>query len=335
MNRKIADTAVFPIGFGCMNMSGGYKPRISDEECDKLLNHALDIGVTLMDTAAVYGAGHSETMIGNFISKRRSEYMLCSKWGFSKGGTTGKRGIDNDPRRVAECCEDSLRNLKTDVIDLWYLHRWDKETPIEEVIGAMSRMVEAGKVRHLGMSEVSATTLRKAHAEHPIAAVQSEYSLWTRNPEIAVRQACEELGAAFVAFSPLARQFLTNVMAADPSFDEGDIRIGMPRFEGEAWQTNRRLLADYCAIAARANCSPAQLALAWVLAQDESVIPIPGTQQIARLEENTDAANVTLDPQIIAELDDLINQNRVAGGRYPERLQVQIDTENFEVEEES
>lgn len=329
MNRMIADLSVHPIGLGCMNYSGGYNPRQSDAECDALLNRALDIGYTLLDTAAVYGAGHSETMIGQFLATRRSEYTLCSKIGFAEGGAGGKRGVDNDPRTIAARCDASLTRLKTDVIDLFYLHRWDKETAVEEVIGAMGRLVEAGKVRHLGMSEVSAETLRAAHAEHPIAAVQSEYSLWTRNPEIAVLEACEALGVTFVAFSPLARQFLCSVLPVDPSFAETDLRANMERFAGKDYAANLGLLAGYKEIATRENCSPAQLALAWMLAKHPKMITIPGTKSLAHLEENIEAAQVTLSPETVAELDDVINERTVHGPRYNERMQAQVDTEDF------
>jgi len=240
-----------------------------------------------------------------------------------------RRVIDGRPEALRRNCEDSLRRLQTDVIDLYYLHRWDKRVPVEDSVGAMADLVRAGKVRSLGLSEVSAATLRKAHAVHPIAAVQTEYSLWTRNPEIAVLDACREIGAAFVAFSPVARGFLTREPPEVATLDAKDIRHGMPRFHAEPYAANLRLLPAYEAIAAEAGCTPAQLALAWLLARGEHVIPIPGTSKIEHLRDNLGAAAVTLAPGIMDRLDALINPHTVAGERYGAQSASEVDTETF------
>ena len=328
--RRIVDRDVYAIGFGAMNMSHGYGPALDDAACGLLLNRALDMGHTHIDTAAVYGYGHNETMIGAHIAHRRGEYLLASKYGFFRDPATGQGGIDSRPDAIRAACEGSLDKLKTEVIDLYYLHRWDRTTPIEDVAGTFGRLIDEGKIRAYGLSECATDTLRAAHAEQPCAAVQSEYSLWTRNPEIAMLDACKEMGVTFVAFSPLARQFLTGTMAETVSFPENDIRHGMPRFEGAAWTRNRALLSEYTRIAEEAGCTPAQLALAWVLAQGEHVLPIPGTANAAHMEENFGAGQIMLPPDIVERLDALINQRTVSGGRYTDKMQAQVGTENFE-----
>ena len=328
--RLFGDMPIHPIGLGAMNCTGGYGAARPEEECDALLNRALDLGYTHLDTAACYGHGLSEQMIGRFLKKRRGEYVLSSKFGILREPINGKL-INNDPRLIGPACEESLRNLKTDWLDLFYLHRWDPSVPIEEVVGALSRLIEAGKVRQIGLSEVSAATLRKAHAERPIAALQSEYSLWTRNPEIAVLDACKELGTTFVAFSPLGRQFLTGAVPARPDYGSDDIRHTMPRFEPETLAKNAPLLAGMREIAERADCSLAQLALAWVLTRGEHVIAIPGTANMAHLEENI-SGPLDLPPALVEELDALINANTVIGARYPAKAQATVDTECFEHE---
>ena len=327
--RRIVDRDVYAIGFGAMNMSHGYGPALDDAACGTLLNRALDLGHTHIDTAAIYGFGHNETMIGTHIPHRRHEYLLASKYGFFRDPETGQGGIDSRPDAIRKACEGSLDKLKTDVIDLYYLHRWDRTTPIEDVAGTFGRLVEEGKIRSYGLSECATDTLRAAHTEYPCSAVQSEYSLWTRNPEIAMLDACKELGVTFVAFSPLARQYLTGVMGETVAFPENDIRNGMPRFEGEAWQKNRALLGEYTRIAEEADCSPAQLALAWLLARGEHVLPIPGTSKADHLEENFRAGEITLSPDHVERLDDLINQTTVIGGRYTDKMQSQVGTEDF------
>lgn len=327
--RTLAGREIYPIGFGAMNVSHCYQPRLPDAEGGRVLQAALDLGYTHFDTAAVYGHGHNEGLIGQYLSHRRDEIVLTSKCGIVKDPDTGKRGINNRPDLIRRSIDETLGLLRTDHLDMFYLHRWDKVTPIEDVIGEMGRLVEAGKVRTLGLSETSAATLRKAHATHPIAAVQSEYSLWTRNPEIAVLEACRELGAAFVAFSPVARQFLTGKLVEVGGFCDADIRNSMPRFEAGTYAENMKLLPAYKAIADEVGCSMAQLALAWLLTRGEHVIPIPGTQSLAHLEENYRAAEVSLTDDVVARLDALINEKTVKGGRYNPAVQKQIDTEEF------
>jgi len=325
--RTIGPFSVEPIGLGCMNLSHAYAAPPPKEYGVRLLNRALDIGYDFLDTAALYGLGANEALLAEAVGHRRKEYMLASKCGMLF--IDGKRTIDSRPDAIRQVCEDSLRRLKTDVIDLYYLHRWDKKTPIEESIGEFSRLIEEGKIRAIGLSEVSAATLRKAHAEHPIAAVQSEYSLWTRNPEIAVLDACRELGVAFVPFSPVARGFLTSTPPDPATFVEKDIRRPMPRFQGENYRLNLTLLSEYQTIARDAGCTPAQLALAWLLARGEDLIPIPGTMNIEHMEENFAAKDVSLSPEIVQRLDALINENTVHGARYPANVQPEIDTEEF------
>jgi aryl-alcohol dehydrogenase-like predicted oxidoreductase len=238
------------------------------------------------------------------------------------------RVIDGRPETIRKTCEEALKRLQTDVIDLYYLHRWDKKVPIEDSVGALSDLVRQGKIQSIGLSEVSASTLRKAHAVHPITAVQTEYSLWTRNPEIAVLQACKELGATFVAFSPVARGFLCGELDLQ-SFDAKDIRKGMPRFTPENYAANFKLFAPYLSLAQEAACSPAQLALAWLLHKDAHIVPIPGTTSVSHLQDDVGAANVKLSPDLIEKLDALINEKTVQGSRYNAQSNSEVDTENF------
>ncbi len=329
--RTLTGREIYPIGFGAMNVSHCYQPRLPDAQGGRVLQAALDLGYTHFDTAAVYGHGHNEALIGTYLSHRRGEMVLTSKCGIVKDPDTGKRGINNRTDLIERSIDETLSLLKTDHLDMFYLHRWDKVTPIEEVVGAMGRLVEAGKTRALGLSEVSADTLRKAHATHPIAAVQSEYSLWTRNPEIAVLEECRVLGAAFVAFSPVARQFLTGKLSQVDGFCDDDIRNSMPRFEAATYAENMKLLPPYKAIADEVGCTMAQLALAWLLTRGDHVIPIPGTQNLDHLDENFRAADVTLSRDVVARLDALINERTVKGGRYSPAIQQQIDTEEFTV----
>ncbi len=315
-----------------MNLSHAYGTPPSAEQGERVLRAAIDFGVTLFDTAALYGFGRNEELVGRVLKPHRSRITLCSKGGLAgvpdENGTL-KRVIDGRPEAIRRNCEDSLRRLQTDVIDLYYLHRWDKKVPIEESVGAMSRLVEEGKVRTIGLSEVSAATLRKAHAVHPLAAVQNEYSLWTRNPEIAALPACRELGIAFVAFSPVARGFLCDAVHDVTTLEAKDIRRTMPRFDPENHARNLKLLPPYRALAAEAACTPAQLALAWLLHQGDFVIPIPGTTSVDHLREDLSAADVRLSPELIRKLDALINQHTVAGNRYSEQSNREVDAEVF------
>jgi aryl-alcohol dehydrogenase-like predicted oxidoreductase len=329
--RRIGPFTVSAIGLGCMNLSHAYgaPPPVADAE--RLLLAALDQGVTLFDTAALYGFGANETLVGRVLKPHRSRITLCSK-----GGMAGvnfpdgvKRVIDGSPAAIRRNCEDSLRRLGTDTIDLYYLHRWHKAVPIEDSVGEMARLVAEGKVRALGLSEVSASTLRRAHAVHPIAAVQSEYSLWSRNAEIAVLQTCREIGAACVAFSPVARAFLTGTLRDVGSLDAKDIRRAMPRFEPANYAANLGLLTGFEAMARQAGCSMAQLALAWLLAKGEHIVPIPGTTHLDHLSENNGAAQVMLSAALMAQLDALFQPTAIHGPRYNTANQAEIDTEDF------
>ena len=329
--RRIGPFSVTPIGLGCMTLSHAYGTPPPVEQAEALLRAALDAGVQHFDTAALYGFGANERLVGRVLRPHRERVLLVSK-----GGMAGvqfddgmKRVIDGRPEAIRRNCEDSLARLGVDHIDLYYLHRWDKKIPIEDSVGALGRLVDAGKVRAIGLSEVSAPTLRRAHAVHPIAAVQNEYSLWTRNAEIGVLGACADLGAAFVAFSPLARGFLTTKLADVSSFDAKDIRRGMPRFQPDAYARNLLLLDEYRAIARDAGCTPAQLALAWLLARGPHVHAIPGTTDATHLRENMGALAVQLRPDLIDRLDALINQHTVTGPRYNATTQGEIDTEEF------
>ena len=329
--RQIGPFNVSAIGLGCMNLSHAYGSPISAEQGERVLLAALDAGVTLFDTAALYGFGNNETLVGRVLKPHRQQITLASKGGMAgvqfADGT--KRVIDGRPEALRRNCEDSLRRLQTEVIDLYYLHRWDKSVPIEDSVGAMADLVRAGKVRALGLSEVSAATLRRAHAVHPIAAVQTEYSLWTRNPEIAVLDTCRELGTAFVAFSPVARGFLCDAPLDLAALDAKDIRRSMPRFEPANYAANLGLLPAYVALAGELGCTPAQLALAWLLHKAAHIIPIPGTTSPAHLLDDLGASQVTLDASAMARLEGLINQHTVRGARYGAQASGEVDTESF------
>ncbi len=325
--RQIGQASVSAIGLGCMNLSHAYGTPPAPEAAEALLLRALELGVTHFDTAALYGFGANEALVGRVLSSHRDKIFLASKCGMT--GVEGKRVIDGRPETILRTCDEALQRLRTDRIDLYYLHRWDKQVPIEESVGAISQLVQAGKVLSVGLSEVSADTLRRAHAAHPISALQTEYSLWTRNPEIAVLEACRELGTAFVAFSPLGRGFLTGAMRDVSGLEEKDIRRNMPRFEADNFARNLPLIEGLKRIAEQANASPAQLALAWLLARDDNILPIPGTTSIAHLEEDLSALDVDLDTALMEELDRLINRQTVIGARYSDANQREIDTEEF------
>ena len=326
--RRLGPFGVSCLGLGCMNLSHAYGMPPPAEAAGALLLRALDRGITHFDTAALYGFGANETLLGRVLKPHRNKIFLASKCGMT--GVDGKRVIDGRPQTLKRTCEESLKRLQTDVIDLYYLHRWDRQVPIEDSVGALAELVREGKIRSIGLSEVSAATLRRAHAVHPVAALQSEYSRWTRNPEIATLAACRELGTAFVAFSPLARAFLTGTLI-DPEaeLEAKDIRRQMPRFDAANYARNLELLPEYQRIAGEAGCTPAQLALAWLLAKDDNIIPIFGTRQPEHLDDNAGAAAVSLDPRTVARLDALINQQTVAGPRYNAATQLEIDTEKF------
>jgi hypothetical protein len=294
---------------------------------ERLLRRALDLGVTHFDTAALYGFGINEKLVGEVLAGRPDHIVIASKCGLF--GREGKRVIDGRPESIRALCEESLRNLRTECIDLYYLHRWDQRVPIEDSMGALVELKTAGKIRAIGLSEVGAATLRRAHAVHRVAALQSEYSLWTRNPQIAVQEECRRLGISLVAFSPLGRGFLAGTMRSPAELHDSDIRRTMPRFQPEHFQHNARLLAPLAAISSRLGCTPAQLALAWVLAQGDHVVVIPGTTQETHLEENCAADAVRLDAATLAELDTLMTPGSIAGERYPPLTQAENDTEDF------
>ena len=311
-----------------MCLSHAYGTPPPPEQAASVLLAALDLGYTHLDSAALYGFGANEKLLGQTLKGRRQDYFLATKGGMF--GLDGKRVIDGRPATVRRNLEDSLRNLQTDVIDLYYLHRWDKIVPIEDSVGELSRMVQEGKVRTIGLCEVSAPTLRKAHAVHPIAALQTEYSLWTRNPEVAVLAACRELNVTFVAFSPLGRGFLTGELRDVSGLPAKDIRLGMPRFQGEHFERNLTLLDPLAAIAREAGATMAQVALAWLLAQGPHILPIPGTTRLDHLEENLRAESVRLTPDASARLNAVINPETVSGARYNAAVQAEIDTEEVE-----
>lgn len=327
-SRNLGPYKVSPVSLGCMNLSHAYGTPPSREDASRLLNEALDLGYTMMDTAALYGFGTNEELLGKAIMHRRSEFTLASKCGMFKNDA-GVREIDGRPEVIKKTCEDSLRRLGTDVIDLYYLHRWDKRLPVEESIGALSDLVSEGKIKAIGLSEISSDTLRKAHAVHPITALQTEYSLWTRNPEISVLETCKELGTTFVAFSPVARGFLCGLLNDPAELETKDLRNHMPRFKGENWVKNKALLGLYGEIAKEADCTMAQLALAWVLAQDKNIVAIPGTTNIQHMKDNFAAADVVLSEDQLGRLNALINQNTVFGPRYNASIQAEVDTEEF------
>jgi aryl-alcohol dehydrogenase-like predicted oxidoreductase len=325
---------VAEIGLGCMNLSHAYGVPPPVEAAERVLDEAIEQGVTLFDTAALYGFGENEKLVGRMLGPRRAKVVLATKGGMAgvRGATGMTRVIDGRPQAIRQNCEDSLLRLGTDVIDLYYLHRVDRKNgiPVEESVGEMARLAEEGKVRALGLSEASVATLRRAHAVHPVAALQSEYSLWTRNPELGALDACRELGIAFVAFSPLGRGFLAGRLRDVSTLEEKDIRRQMPRFSRENYETNLELLRGFERVARDAGRTTAELALAWLLERGEHVIPIPGTTNAAHLKENLRAADVLLTSDQIATLDALINERTVAGERYSEAVQAEIDTERFD-----
>ena len=332
-NRKLGSFQVSEIGLGCMNLSHAYGAPVSEAQAERVLLSALDAGVTLFDTAALYGFGTNESLVGKFLKSHRQKFTLASKCGMAGVDLNGDgklvRVIDGRPETIRKTCEEALKRLQTDVIDLYYLHRWDKKVPIEDSVGALSDLVRQGKIQSIGLSEVSAGTLRKAHAVHPIAAVQTEYSLWTRNPEIAVLQACEQLGTTFVAFSPVARGFLCGPLDM-ATLDAKDIRKGMPRFTPENYAANFKLFAPYQHLANEAGCSPAQLALAWLLHKAPHIIPIPGTTSVPHLLDNLGASDIRLSDSILTQLNALINEKTVQGNRYSAQSNAEVDTEVFE-----
>lgn len=325
---KIGPYTSSNVAFGAMNVVHVYQPQPDEATGMRLLNEALDEGYTMMDSAALYGFGRSEEMIAKAIMHRRSEFILATKSVLTTG-PDGKKFMDGHPDSIRQQCHDSLQRLGTDHVNLYYLHRYDKRYPLEDMVGAVSRLVEEGKVGAIGLSEMSADTLRKAHAVHPIAVMQTEYSLWTRNAELGVLDACKELGAAFMAFSPTARKFLTGKLQEPWHLPAGDLRHSMPRFNADNYPKNLQLLEGFLALAKEAGVSPAELSIAWVLAQGDHIIALPGTTSFAHMRENANAGRLTIDADILRRAGELINQDTVHGPRYNPVAQADIDTEEF------
>ena len=332
--RQLGPFEVSAIGYGCMNLSHGYGPALEQKQAEQVLLKAIELGADLLDTAMLYGGGLNETIIGMVVKPHRDQITLCTKGGMALETDPSKpqRRIDSRPEVIRRNCEESLKRLQTDVIDLYYLHRWDKTTPIEDVIGGMADLVKQGKVKSIGLSEVSADTLAKAHAVHPIAAVQSEYSLWTRNPEIALLQKCQALGVALVAFSPLGRGFLAGCFTQPKDMDQindTDMRKKMPRFSREFISHNLALYHQFNELARESGATPAQLALAWVLSRADHVIAIPGSRQIGHLKENMLAQDLKLPKSLVERAGEIFSQHTVKGCRYDPISQAAVDTEDF------
>ena len=319
-HRKLGHSplTVSAIGLGCMGMSEFYGPR-NEEESVATIHLALDRGVNFLDTADMYGTGHNEELVGRAIKGRRSEIVLATKFGNVRGLGGSFLGINGRPEYVRKACEASLRRLNVETIDLYYQHRVDANVPIEDTVGAMARLIEEGKVRNLGLSEAAPATLRRAHRAHPISALQTEYSLWSRDPEDEILSTCRELGISFVAYSPLGRGFLTGRFKSTEELTPEDFRRNHPRFQGENFTRNLELVRRVEQIASKKGCKASQLALAWVLAQGDNIVPIPGTTRRAHLEDNIAALEVTLTAEDLARLNEAAPKGATAGDRYPER----------------
>lgn len=328
--RKVGSLEVHPVGLGCMNLSHAYGPAQDHKDAVNFLRRAIDIGYDFLDTATIYGLGNNEKLIGEALKDRRSEFVLASKC--VMGFKDGKRLLDARPETIKRACEASLERLQTDVIDLYYMHRPDPNVPIEDSVGALADLVGEGKIRMIGLSEMSADTLRAAHAVHPISAMQSEYSLMTRNPEIAVLDACKALGVTFVPFSPVGRGYLADEPLDPNNYHETDLRRTFPRFTDPHFSANLKLLDTARQYASDLGCTIAQLALAWTLAQDKGSVPIPGTTNLQHLQDNFDAAAIDLPADMLAQMNSDFAPEAIAGPRYSAVAQASVTTERFNFE---
>ena len=322
--RKIGSSGmeVSALGLGCMGMTFGYGPAADITEATKLLRAAVDLGVTLFDSAEAYGEAN-EVLVGNALADVRQQVVIATKFGFKNGDA--KAGLDSTPARIRLVAEQSLKRLKTDYIDIFYQHRVDPNVPIEDVAGTVKDLIAEGKVKYFGLSEAGVDIIRKAHAVQPVSALQSEYSMWTREPEEQIIPTLEELGIGFVPFSPLGKGFLTGAINADSTFKEGDIRNTLPRFQEEARKANLALTDLVKGIADRKQATPAQIALAWLLAQKPWIAPIPGTTKLHRLEENVGAANVELTPDDLHRIEEVLQQVKIQGARYNAQQQATVN----------
>ena len=321
-----SDLEVSALGLGCMGMSFGYGPAANRQEMISLIRTAVDRGVTFFDTAEVYGPFINEELVGDALAPVRGQVVIATKFGHDFDPDTGKaRGMDSRPEHIKQVAEASLRRLKSDVIDLFYQHRVDPNVPIEEVAGAVKTLIEEGKVRHFGLSEAGVRTIRRAHAVQPVTALQSEYSLWWREPEEEILPTLEELGIGFVPFAPLGKGFLTGAISESTTFDGTDMRSASPRFAPEARRANRALVDVIAEIAEQKKATPAQIALAWLLAQKPWIVPIPGTTKLRRLGENLAALEVVLTPGDLRDIERAVSQIQLQGARYPEYLQQMVD----------
>jgi len=326
--RKLgkSNLEVSAIGLGCMGMSAGFGPPVDKQQGISLIRAAVERGVTFFDTAEVYGPWTNEELVGEALAPMRDKVIIATKFGWkidADGKNTG--GLDSRPERIKKVADASLKRLRTDIIDLFYQHRVDPEVPIEDVAGAVKELIQAGKVRHFGLSEAGVKTIRRAHAVQPVAALQSEYSLFWRGPEKEILPTLEQLAIGFVPFSPLGKGFLTGTIKEDTQFDKTDFRNIVPRFKPENRKANQALVDVVTKFAQQKKATPAQIALAWILAQKPWMVPIPGTTKLHRLEENIGAATVQLTPDDLSEIDDAASQIKLEGARYPEHLQKMVD----------